>query len=344
MKTKYWNISKMTKREQQVSIIEASQLLQQGEIVAFPTETVYGLGANATNEQAVQKIFHAKGRPQDNPLIVHVADALQMESLVRYWPAYVDKLLAAYTPGPITFVLPSNDVCSAAVTAGLDTVGVRIPSHPVAHQLLSACQLPIAAPSANISGRPSPTSAQHVWHDLSDKIAGILDGGATGVGLESTVIDCTQDIPVILRPGGITKEQIEKVAGAVMVDPGLAVKNENEQPKSPGMKYRHYSPEVPLWIVSGASENLQSMIYRLQMEGKRVGVMGKDGTVERLQVEEIIKLGNTMEQVAANLYDALRTFKLGEVDIILCESFPEQGIGQAVMNRLTKAASRIIAL
>ncbi|SHH59356.1 L-threonylcarbamoyladenylate synthase [Virgibacillus chiguensis] len=344
MKTKYWNISKMTKREQQVSIIEASQLLQQGEIVAFPTETVYGLGANATNEQAVQKIFHAKGRPQDNPLIVHVADALQMESLVRYWPAYVDKLLAAYTPGPITFVLPSNDVCSAAVTAGLDTVGVRIPSHPVAHQLLSACQLPIAAPSANISGRPSPTSAQHVWHDLSDKIAGILDGGATGVGLESTVIDCTQDIPVILRPGGITKEQIEKVAGAVMVDPGLAVKNENEQPKSPGMKYRHYSPEVPLWIVPGASEHLQSMIYRLQMEGKRVGVMGKDGTVEKLQVEEIIKLGNTMEQVAANLYDALRTFKLGEVDIILCESFPEQGIGQAVMNRLTKAASRIIAL
>lgn len=344
MKTKYWNISKMTKREQQVSITEASQLLQQGEIVAFPTETVYGLGANATNEQAVQKIFHAKGRPQDNPLIVHVADALQMESLVRYWPAYVDKLLAAYTPGPITFVLPSNDVCSAAVTAGLDTVGVRIPSHPVAHQLLSACQLPIAAPSANISGRPSPTSAQHVWHDLSDKIAGILDGGATGVGLESTVIDCTQDIPVILRPGGITKEQIEKVAGAVMVDPGLAVKNENEQPKSPGMKYRHYSPEVPLWIVPGASENLQSMIYRLQMEGKRVGVMGKDGTVEKLQVEEIIKLGNTLEQVAANLYDALRTFKLGEVDIILCESFPEQGIGQAVMNRLTKAASRIIAL
>lgn len=344
MKTKYWNISKMTKREQQVSITEASQLLQQGEIVAFPTETVYGLGANATNEQAVQKIFHAKGRPQDNPLIVHVADALQMESLVRYWPAYVDKLLAAYTPGPITFVLPSNDVCSAAVTAGLDTVGVRIPSHPVAHQLLSACQLPIAAPSANISGRPSPTSAQHVWHDLSDKIAGILDGGATGVGLESTVIDCTQDIPVILRPGGITKEQIEKVAGAVMVDPGLAVKNENEQPKSPGMKYRHYSPEVPLWIVPGASENLQSMIYRLQMEGKRVGVMGKDGTVEKLQVEEIIKLGNTLEQVAANLYDALRTFKLGEVDIILCESFPEQGIGQAVMNRLSKAASRIIAL
>ncbi|AUJ24061.1 L-threonylcarbamoyladenylate synthase [Virgibacillus dokdonensis] len=344
MKTKYWNISKMTKREQQESIIEASQLLHQGEIVAFPTETVYGLGANATNEQAVQKIFQAKGRPQDNPLIVHVADALQMESLVRYWPAYVDKLLVAYTPGPITFVLPSNDVCSPAVTAGLDTVGVRIPSHPVAHQLLSACQLPIAAPSANISGRPSPTSARHVWHDLSDKIAGILDGGATGVGLESTVIDCTQDIPVILRPGGITKEQIEKVAGAVMVDPGLAVKNENEQPKSPGMKYRHYSPEVPLWIVSGASENLQSMIYRLQMEGKRVGVMGKDGTVERLQVEAIIKLGNTMEQVAANLYGALRTFKLGEVDIILCESFPEQGIGQAVMNRLTKAASRIISL
>ncbi|NWO13859.1 L-threonylcarbamoyladenylate synthase [Virgibacillus sp.] len=344
MKTKYWNISKMTKREQQESIIEASQLLHQGEIVAFPTETVYGLGANATNEQAVQKIFQAKGRPQDNPLIVHVADALQMESLVRYWPAYVDKLLVAYTPGPITFVLPSNDVCSPAVTAGLDTVGVRIPSHPVAHQLLSACQLPIAAPSANISGRPSPTSARHVWHDLSDKIAGILDGGATGVGLESTVIDCTQDIPVILRPGGITKEQIEKVAGAVMVDPGLAVKNENEQPKSPGMKYRHYSPEVPLWIVSGASENLQSMIYRLQMEGKRVGVMGKDGTVERLQVEAIIRLGNTMEQVAANLYGALRTFKLGEVDIILCESFPEQGIGQAVMNRLTKAASRIISL
>ncbi|WP_077298049.1 L-threonylcarbamoyladenylate synthase [Virgibacillus pantothenticus] len=342
MKTKYWNIYQANEKQQQEAIMEAGLLLQQGETVAFPTETVYGLGADATNEQAVRKIFQAKGRPQDNPLIVHVAAVSQIEKLVRNWPSYVDKLLEAYTPGPLTFVLPSNGTCTTSVTAGLDTIGVRIPSHPVARQLLSTCHLPIAAPSANISGRPSPTSAKHVWEDLYGKIAGVVDGGATGVGVESTVIDCTQDIPVILRPGGITAEQIEKIAGAVMVDPGLTT--ENGKPKSPGMKYRHYSPEVPLWIVSGSKGDIQATVHRLQTEGKRVGVMGKDSTILHLHANAAIKLGNTMEQVAANLYDALRTFKLGEVDIILCEAFSEHGMGQAVMNRLSKAATRVISL
>lgn len=342
MKTRYWNVYQANKKQQQEAIIEASLLLQQGETVAFPTETVYGLGADATNEEAVRKIFQAKGRPQDNPLIVHVAAVSQIEKLVHHWPSYVDKLLEAYTPGPLTFVLPSNGTCTTSVTAGLDTIGVRIPSHPVAQQLLSACQLPIAAPSANTSGRPSPTIAKHVWEDLYGKIAGIVDGGATGVGLESTVIDCTQDIPVILRPGGITAEQIEKITGAVMLDPGLAA--DNGKPKSPGMKYRHYSPEVPLWIVSGSKEDIQAVIHRLQTEGKRVGVMGMNCTILHLRANAVMELGNTIEQVAANLYDALRTFKSGEVDIIVCEAFSEHGMGHAVMNRLSKAATRMITL
>jgi L-threonylcarbamoyladenylate synthase len=339
METKYWD-SYHNAEEQQLAIQQAAKLLQQGEAVAFPTETVYGLGANATDEQAVNKIFNAKGRPQDNPLIAHVTSKSQIAELVTDWPDYVDKLIELYTPGPITFVLPSNGRCAPNVTAGLNTVGVRIPSHPIAQQLLTACGLPIAAPSANISGKPSPTTALHVWEDLNGKIAGILDGGPTGVGLESTVIDCTNSIPIILRPGGITKEQIEQAAGSVMVDPGLAVKTET--PKAPGMKYRHYSPEVPLWIVTGVKQNIKQTIDQLQAEGKRVGLMGTAQMIDGLHAHSTISLGETMEQVATNLYDALRTFKREDVDVIVCQSFSERGIGQAVMNRLTKAASNHI--
>lgn len=339
METKYWDLYHNAE-EHQLAIQQAAKLLQQGESVAFPTETVYGLGANATDEQAVNKIFNAKGRPQDNPLIAHVASKSQVAELVTDWPDYVDKLMELYTPGPITFVLPSNGRCAPNVTAGLDTVGVRIPSHPIAQQLLTACGLPIAAPSANISGKPSPTTALHVWEDLNGKIAGILDGGPTGVGLESTVIDCTNSIPIILRPGGVTKEQIEQAAGSVTVDPGLAVKT--EKPKAPGMKYRHYSPEVPLWIVTGAKQNIKQTIDQLQAEGKRVGLMGTTQMIDGLHAHSTISLGETMEQVAINLYDALRTFKRDDVDVIVCQSFSERGIGQAVMNRLTKAASNFI--
>jgi L-threonylcarbamoyladenylate synthase len=310
--------------------------------VAFPTETVYGLGADATNLDAVAKIFQAKDRPQDNPLIAHVATKEQLYQLVKNVPSYVEKLIDAFSPGPITYVLPSNGTCADNVTAGLSTVGVRIPSHPVALKLLKICNIPIAAPSANLSGKPSPTTADHVWEDLNGRIAGIVDGGPTGVGLESTVIDCTQDIPIILRPGGISIEELEEIVGKVMVDPALQSAGATEKPKAPGMKYTHYAPEVPMWLIEGRSEKIQAMYDKLVAEGKRVGVLANRNTLEKLNVAEKISLGESLEDVAANLYHGLRKFKQADVDIILCETYPEIGIGLAVMNRLRKAATRYI--
>lgn len=339
METKRWNIEQ-NQIQNNHALKEAAEMIRNGEAVAFPTETVYGLGADATNEVAVAKIFQAKGRPQDNPLIAHVANKDQLKRLVDNLPDYVEQLMAAFSPGPITYVLPSNGVCAGNVTAGLSTIGVRIPNHPIARQLLEIADVPVAAPSANLSGKPSPTTADHVWEDLSGRIAGLVDGGPTGVGVESTVIDCTGDIPLILRPGGITKEQLESVVGTVMVDPGLA--NEKDQPKAPGMKYKHYSPEVPLWLVDGSSERIQAVIDREKDKGHRVGVLASEYTAQALQHTEITSLGENMNEIAAHLYDALRFYKQGDVDVIICEAFSESGIGQAVMNRLRKAATTVI--
>ncbi|GAA0605392.1 L-threonylcarbamoyladenylate synthase [Virgibacillus siamensis] len=330
--TKRWNIN-----TDDGAIKEAAALLKQGKTVAFPTETVYGLGADATSQQAVSGIFQAKGRPEDNPLIAHVATKDQLRELVTDLPPLAETLIDAFTPGPLTMILPSNGICATNVTAGLSTIGVRIPDHPVAHKLLKTCGIPIAAPSANISGKPSPTTANHVWADLHGKIDGLVDGGPTGVGVESTVVDCTQDLPVILRPGGITKEQIEQVTGAVMVDPALA--GSPDKPKAPGMKYTHYAPEVPMWLVEGSPEKIQAVINRAQKEHKQVGVMASNQTAEKLQADQMISLGGNMQEIAANLYDVLREFKNGDTDLILCETFPTENIGQAVMNRLEKAAS-----
>ncbi|MFS0673171.1 L-threonylcarbamoyladenylate synthase [Ornithinibacillus sp. 179-J 7C1 HS] len=338
--TKRWNVIKSKNNEAMIK--EAAQLLMDGNTVAFPTETVYGLGADATNEKAVEKIFQAKGRPQDNPLIAHVATKEQLINLVEDIPDYVYRLIDHFSPGPITYVLKSNGTCAENVTAGLQTVGVRIPSHPVALSLLKNCNIPIAAPSANTSGKPSPTTADHVWEDLAGKIAGVVDGGATGVGVESTVIDCTQDIPIILRPGGISKEELEEVVEMVSFDPALSGEDERITPKAPGMKYTHYAPEVPMWLVAGGSEKIQDVYNELVTGGKRVGVLANRNTLEKMNVEYAISLGETPEDVAANLYDGLRKFRKAEVDIILCDTYPEHGIGQAIMNRLRKAASRYI--
>lgn len=322
------------------AINQAAALLKQGQTVAFPTETVYGLGADATNPVAVSKIFEAKGRPQDNPLIAHVATREQLTKLVDNIQPYVKKLIDTFSPGPITYVLPSNGKCAANVTAGLSTIGVRIPDHPVAQALLRKCDIPIAAPSANISGKPSPTTAYHVFEDLQGKIAGILDGGATGVGVESTVIDCTEAIPTILRPGGITVEQLQAVVGDVNVDPALV--SATERPKAPGMKYRHYSPEVPLWLVQGTTLEIQQVIDEQRENGARIAVLASTDTAKQLHVEEIFPLGENMNEIAAHLYDALRKYKSSDVDLIVCEAFGEFGIGQAVMNRLKKAASKYL--
>lgn len=336
METKRWNI-KETDDNATDAIEQASALLKGGETVAFPTETVYGLGADATSETAVAKIFQAKGRPGDNPLIAHVASKSHLTSLVTELSPMAERLIDAFTPGPITFVLPSNGTCADNVTATLSTIAVRIPSHPTALKLLRACAIPIAAPSANLSGRPSPTTAEHVWADLSGKIAGLVDDGPTGIGVESTVVDCTVDKPVILRPGGIAKELIEAEIGYALIDTPQSTPS--EQPRSPGMKYKHYAPSAPLLLVDGDAHHIQKVINKQKEYGMRVGVMASTQTLSKIHAEQNAPLGDSLTEIAAHVYDVLRSFSIENVDIIISETFPEKGIGKAVMNRLYKAAS-----
>ena len=340
MHTKQWTIDDLEHHKEDIA--EAAALLQAGELVVFPTETVYGLGADATNEQAVAKIFAAKGRPQDNPLIVHAASKEQLRSLAAYLPDYAEKLIDRFSPGPLTYVLPENGRCARNVTAGLQTVGIRIPDHPAAIALIKAAGLPLAAPSANISGKPSPTAASHAAEDLAGKIAGILDGGPTGVGVESTVIDCTGDLPVILRPGAVTEEMIAETIGQRLASTDAL--SETEKPKAPGMKYRHYAPEVPLWLVNGKPGQLQELISQQQKQGLRVAVMASSGTLTELHADGQFSLGGNLQETAAHLYDGLRRFEAGDADLIICEAFPETGLGVAIMNRLKKAASKYIEL
>lgn len=340
MHTKVWKINSNDIISKDIQ--EAADMLREGEVVAFPTETVYGLGADATNAAAVRKIFAAKGRPQDNPLIAHVASIDQLKELVTDIPDYVYQLINVFSPGPLTYILPANDFCAQNVKAGLSTIGVRVPDHPIALALLKALGRPVAAPSANVSGKPSPTTANHVYEDLNGRIGGLIDGGQTGVGLESTVIDCTGEIPVILRPGGITKEQLEQEAGAAMMDPGLVTSSVN-RPKAPGMKYKHYAPEVPLYLFTGSRKLLRDFVDKEKQAGKRVGILVSNQTAELFTEDEHIhKLGATIEEIASSLYDGLRFFKQASVDKIICETFPDDGIGQAVMNRLRKAADHVI--
>ncbi|WP_226582495.1 L-threonylcarbamoyladenylate synthase [Halobacillus litoralis] len=337
MQTKVWKKSDNTE-EMKEAIREAAELLHQEQVVAFPTETVYGLGADASNPSAVQRIFEAKGRPSDNPLIVHVADRKQVEQLVDEIPTMARKLMETFWPGPLTLIMKSNGSAAGNVTAGLTTIAIRMPDHPLALALLRASETPLAAPSANRSGRPSPTTAEHVYQDLDGRIAGILDGGPTGVGVESTVLDCTSEIPVILRPGGVTKEDLETILPTVMMDPAMI--NEQHRPKSPGMKYTHYAPEAPLWLIDGDDEFFENQVEKLKEENFRIGIIASEELLNKLDHNRIISCGSreNLEQVAERLYGALREFKESDVDVILCEAFPETGVGAAVMNRLNKAA------
>ncbi|SDB81483.1 translation factor SUA5 [Pelagirhabdus alkalitolerans] len=318
-----------------------SELLKKGEVVAFPTETVYGLGADATNDEAVKKIFEAKGRPADNPLIVHVASQEQMAQYVDHIPKVAKQLLDAFTPGPLTVILPSNGLISPFVTAGLETIGLRIPEHPAALELIEKANLPIAAPSANLSGKTSPTSAIHVYQDLDKRISAILDGGVTGVGVESTVVDCTTDVPRILRPGGITRLEIEAVLDQVIED--ATVDDDINKPQAPGMKYNHYEPAVPLVLVKGDPDFFQEKIDEYKQMGKKVGVLASEERSTQLNVEKIETCGtlSDLSTVARDLYQVLRRFKETDVDLILAEYFPEEAVGYAIMNRLKKAATYI---
>ncbi|OLS41214.1 L-threonylcarbamoyladenylate synthase [Bacillus sp. MRMR6] len=340
MNTKVWKVDKnVDNLENNPQIVDAAHFLLENEVVALPTETVYGLGGNAESDDAVGKIFSAKGRPGDNPLIIHIADKSQLCRFVTEIPDKAETLMESFWPGPLTIIFKKKaGVLSELATAGLETVAVRMPDHPVALALLEKCQLPIAAPSANSSGKPSPTKAEHVIEDLNGKIAGVLDGGATGVGVESTVVDCTEPIPVILRPGGVTREQLERVVGEVRLDPALV--NEESKPKSPGMKYTHYAPNAPLFLVDGSPAFIQKLVDEQKKNGLRVGVLTTEETHREYDAEFVLACGKRkeLETVATGLYDALRTFNQVGVDVIYSEVFPHTGVGDAIMNRLQKAA------
>lgn len=316
---------------------QAVDILKNGGVVAFPTETVYGLGAIATDEQAVDKIFKAKGRPSDNPLIVHIGTQKEVEKYAVNITHDAELLMDAFWPGPLTLVFERKpNVIASNVTPNVETVGVRMPDHPVALGLLRALQAPLAAPSANRSGKPSPTEAAHVYKDLAGLIPLILDGGRTGIGLESTVIDMTTVPPLILRPGGVTKEMIEEVIGPV----ASSESKPQKAPRSPGMKYTHYAPEAPLYVIEPHVEKIEKAIASLKENGEKVAVIGPD-ELEVHDAHWYFAIGPIVrkEVMAANLYRALRQCDLTEATIILAVETDLAGVGTAFMNRLTKASN-----
>lgn len=331
------------KRPNHIIISKATKLICNGEIIAFPTETVYGLGANALDPSAVSKIFEIKGRPPDNPLIIHIADMKTLRTLVNQIPPRANRIIKKFWPGPVTLVLKKSNIVPKITTGGLSTVAVRMPRNNVALALIRNSGLPIAAPSANISGRPSPTTATHVKDDLDGKIKLILDGGSTKIGIESTVIDMTQPTPMILRPGGISKESIEKEIGKVLFHNsliGIDSKKINNY-KSPGMKYRHYSPKARVILVEGAENDAKSKIIqltqKLEAEGKKVSIMTASKSL-KLNSEKIQYMGRSLETIGRNLFANLRQADKNNIDVIIVQGIQYNKIGFAIMNRLKKAA------
>jgi L-threonylcarbamoyladenylate synthase len=335
-------IYRLADLDREENLERAANLLRNGGLVAFPTETVYGLGAAITHPDSINRIFEVKGRPNDNPLIVHIPSAEQLRDLVTDVPPVAWRLAELFWPGPLTLVLPSNGVVPNEVTAGLTTVGIRVPNHPVALQLLKRTGIPVAAPSANLSGRPSPTKGEDVAEDLAGKVEMILDAGPTGVGVESTVLDLTSDIPRVLRPGGVTKEMLETVFGVGRVETSWKI--ESDKPSAPGMKYRHYAPKAPLKVYTGDAEGMKcvirSEVERLLNENKRVAVLSFDDHKGAFPGAIFLSLGRRTDaqEPARRLFQLLRECDRLEVDRILGESPAIEGIGLAVMNRLWKAA------
>lgn len=373
---------------------EAAGILRSGGLVAFPTETVYGLGGNALDEDAARKIYAAKGRPSDNPLIAHVSCVEEVAPLVKEIPEAGRKLMEAFWPGPLTMIFPKSEKVPYGTTGGLDTVAIRMPDDPVANRLIALAGVPVAAPSANTSGRPSPTTADHVWQDMNGRIEMIIDGGPVGIGVESTIVDVSSAVPSVLRPGAITMEMLAEVLGEVSVDPAiLGPLSADVRPKAPGMKYKHYAPKADLTLVepgtgteresgaeqvtgaeqktgagqktgaeqkTGADRNtgadpetgldetqLQAMIRKVRElsrekieAGYKVGVICTDESRGCYTDGEVRSIGarKSQESVAHNLYALLREFDDLGVDYIFSESFPKDHLGQAIMNRLSKAA------
>ena len=325
-------------------IKKAAAVIRNGGLVAFPTETVYGLGADALLPEGAKRIYAAKGRPSDNPLIVHIADFDALEKITTEIPDQARALADAFWPGPLTMIFHKSDAVPYETTGGLDTVAVRMPSHPAALALIRESGGYIAAPSANTSGRPSPTLAEHVATDLDGKIPLILDGGAVGIGIESTIIDLSEEVPMILRPGYITREMLSQVIGEVKDDPGFAEVDSGVRPKAPGMKYKHYAPKADLTLISGAEAQVVNKINELtradQAEGKKVGIICTDETCEQYCGDIIKSIGSRKDEdsIAHHLYAILREFDDLNVDRIYSESYSTPRIGQAIMNRLLKAA------
>ena len=323
----------------------AAKILQEGGLVAFPTETVDGLGGNGLDGTACEKIYIAKGRPSDNPLILHISEFEELNPIVREISPAAQKLMDAFWPGPLTMVFPKSDIVPEKATGGLDTVAVRFPNHPVARAIIKAAGLPIAAPSANSSGKPSPTRASHVEFDLNGKIDMIVDGGAAEWGLESTIVDVSGEVPMILRPGAVTKEMMEEVVGTVEIDPAILQKPAADlKPKAPGMKYTHYSPKAEVILVKGETTAVADEINRLAAEdmahGLKTGVMATEETKDLYKADIILSLGSRErpEEIGANLFKYLRKFDFLGAERVYSEVFSEEGEGMAIMNRLNKAA------
>lgn len=332
------------------AISAAAAILRAGGVVAFPTETVYGLGADALNAAAVQKIFAAKGRPADNPLIVHLASVPELAAVAVSVPDAAYALAEAFWPGPLTLVLPRTAAVPDVVTAGLTTVAVRIPDHPVALALIRAAGRPLAAPSANRSGRPSPTNARHVLEDMAGRIAAVIDGGETGIGVESTVLDLTGPQPMILRPGGLTREELRTVLPDVAVDPAILPGSESEPAvaRSPGVKYKHYAPRADVVVVEGRPEAIPGQVRRLAAAaaaaGKKVGIIATAETAAAYGGAYVLVSGSraSLLTVSHNLFSHLRRMDAAGVDLIIAEGVGEEGLGFAIMNRLRKAAGGCI--
>lgn len=324
------------------ALLEAKALILQGEVVGFPTETVYGLGADATNASAIRKIFEAKGRPGDNPLIVHISDLSEIGSVISgEMPENAKKLAKAYWPGPLTMIFPKGERIPLCVTAGLDSVAVRFPSHPAAQALIRFSGVPIAAPSANLSGKPSPTTAQHVFRDMDGRIPLIIDGGSCDVGLESTVVDIRQTPVRVLRPGGVTPRMIADVLGEVEVDGSvLRPLREGEVVRSPGMKYKHYAPDGSLVIVKGGKARVAEEIISLYDEtpGEK-RILALNDHLSLYGNRKVYPLGDDAKDMARCLFDALREMDNEKVSAIFSEAVEAEGIGLAVMNRLGRAAA-----
>lgn len=318
-----------------------SELLKNGETVIFPTETVYGLGANALDEKAVKKIYEAKGRPSDNPLIVHIHNKDLIYGLAKDINEKALKIIENFWPGPLTIILKKNDKVPSVTTGGLDSIALRMPNNKIALELLKECNLPISAPSANISGKPSPTKGEHVVSSMNGRVSGIIVGDDCDYGLESTVVDFTDEIPMILRPGSITKKDLENVIGKVEIDPSLLNHEDNKKAKAPGMKYKHYSPDADVFIVSGKDddviEKINSLIDENEKNGLKSGVICLEKNKKKYK-GKVISLGENFKEVGRNLFNSLITMDNEKINVVYSEEFLDDEVGMAIMNRLLKSS------